>query len=98
MSIGLQINIQKEKMSNTDTLTIRGNVVEEGNLIIGAAIEVNGSFGSPGMAIVSAGPTQNAYWGLPNVNPALPNLSIQYNSNGVFAGDANLTWIPTNAT
>ena len=28
------------------------------------------------------------------LNPGAPNLSVQFNNNGVFTGDANLTWNP----
>src|SRR5271166_4326011 len=62
-------------------------------------ISANGSLGSAGEVLTSAGAGSNVYWTFAGGGgPAGTNTQITFNENNIESGDANLVWIWTTQT
>lgn len=66
--------------------------IKPGNLTLGGTITANGSTGTAGYMLMSAGSGANVYWTTAPSGVAGSNTQIQYNNSGSLAGSAALTF------
>ncbi len=66
--------------------------IKPGNLTLGGTITANGSTGTAGYMLMSAGSGSNVYWTTAPSGVAGSNTQIQYNNSGSLAGSAALTF------
>lgn len=90
-NVGIGNTTPNAKLQVTGTANISGQTTISANLVLGAAVSANGSTGTAGY-VLSSGGTGNVYWVAPTAGVAGSNSQVQFNANGVLAGDSGFTF------
>ena len=90
-NVGIGNTAPNAKLQVTGTANISGLTTIGANLVLGAALSANGSTGSAGHVLKSGG-TGNVYWEAAASGVAGSNSQVQFNANGVLAGDSGFTF------
>ena len=90
-NVGIGNTTPNARLQVTGTANISGLTTVTANLVLGSGLTANGGGGSAGQLLTSGG-TGNVYWAPAPTTVAGSNSQIQFNANGVLAGDSGLTF------
>ena len=90
-NVGIGNTAPNAKLQVTGTANISGLTTITANLVLGAGLTANGSGGTAGFLLTSGG-SGNTYWAAAPTTVAGSNSQVQFNANGVLAGDAGFTY------
>jgi hypothetical protein len=90
-NVGIGNTTPNARLQVTGTANISGLTTVTANLVLGSGLNANGGGGSAGQLLTSGG-TGNVYWAPAPTTVAGSNSQIQFNANGVLAGDSGLTF------